>query len=265
MLADTGDGPGASNGTSKATVSNGTRVSQRIPLSPASNGAHKPASDGLNGSSQHGKAPACPPQPSTYMTHDREEMTRLLIQALSEMGYREAAEIVSKDSGIELESPTVASFRAAVLGGRWTQAEKLLDGALMAGVDQQQHGNGLVLSPSADKVQMRFWLKQQKYLELLEQQESARALLVLRTELASLCQEKTLHFLASLLMCQSPDDLKLKAKWDGARGQSRHALLSALSRTSPISPGKWISKRGFHANIVLQKTYPHRLCYQSIV
>ena len=229
MLADNNDGPGPSNGTSRV-VANGARVSQRT----SSNGVFRNGSDGLNGSSENGKAPAKAPQPSTYVGHDRGEMTRLLIQALSDMGYQEAAESVSKDSGIELESPTVAAFRQAVLEGSWGRAEALLDGAVPAGEDQGK-GNGLVLSSTADRNNMKFWLKQQKYLELLEQQASARALGVLRTELAPLCQEKILHTLASLLMCQSPDDLRLKAKWDGANGQSRHELLSELSSKSNLS------------------------------
>lgn len=33
----------------------------------------------------------------------------------------------------------------------------------------------------------------------------------------------------SLLMCQSTEDLKSKAEWDGAEGHSRHHLLSELS------------------------------------
>lgn len=226
MLSDIHDGPGSSNGTS-GVVANGTIVPQRI----SSNGTSRNGSDGLNGSSQNGKEPARPPQPATYFGHDRGEMTRLLIQALTDMGYQEAAQSVSKDSGVELESPTVAAFRTAVLEGYWTRAESLLDGALLAGEDQRK-GNGLVLSFTAERNNMKFWLKQQKYLELLEQQESGRALIVLRTELAPLCQEKVLHTLASLLMCQSPDDLRLKARWDGANGQSRHDLLSQLSRSS---------------------------------
>jgi hypothetical protein len=31
-------------------------------------------------------------------------------------------------------------------------------------------------------------------------------------------------------MCPSSDDLKAQAKWDGADGESRHLLLSELSR-----------------------------------
>jgi hypothetical protein len=187
-------------------------------------------------------------------------MTRLLMQALSDMGYQEAAESVSKDSGIELEHPTVAAFRAAVLDGGWHRAEALLDGAVLAGEDQRK-GNGLILSSAAEpeRKRMKFLLKQQKYLELLEQQESARALLVLRNELAPLCEEKPLHTLASLLMCQSPDDLRVKAKWDGAGGQSRQELLSELSSKSkhlsqdqrgPLVDRAMIANLAFHRKCI---------------
>lgn len=33
----------------------------------------------------------------------------------------------------------------------------------------------------------------------------------------------------SLIVCQSPDDLKAQAHWDGAHGQSRRVLLQELS------------------------------------
>ncbi|KAK0635741.1 WD40-repeat-containing domain protein [Bombardia bombarda] len=197
----------------------------------------------LNGSSssQNGKEAArthAPPPPD-YMGHDREEVTRILLQALSDMGYHAAAESVSRDSGFELESPTVAAFRMAVLDGAWGRAEELLSGATLSGDRHQQQterGNGLVLAPHADRNHMRVWLRQQKFLELLERRETARALIVLRTELTPLCveQHQKLHFLSSLLMCQSPDDLKKKAAWDGAFGTSREILLSQLSRC--ISP-----------------------------
>ncbi|KAB5550961.1 WD domain-containing protein [Coniochaeta sp. 2T2.1] len=222
------DGQGTTNGATRV-VTNGTRVSQHT----SANGVSKNNSEGLNGSSQNGKAPARMP-PGPYVGHDRGEMTRLLIQALSDMGYKDAAESVSKDSGIELESETVAAFRQAVLGGSWSRAEALLDGAVLSDEDQRK-GNGLVLSTTADMDKMKFRLKQQKYLELLEQQDSARGLQVLRTELAPLCRDKTLHKLASLLMCQSPDDLKLKAEWDGAKGNSRNVLLSELSKNVSAS------------------------------
>ena len=63
---------------------------------------------------------------SEYFGHNREEVTRLLIQALADMGYQTAADNVSRESGYELESPTVAGFRSAVLSGSWSKAEELL-------------------------------------------------------------------------------------------------------------------------------------------
>jgi len=232
MLADTDGQAPPSNGTAPA-VSNGSLDSGH-PVA-ASNGTHKAVPGSLNGSSQNGKEPERP-QPTMYLGHDREEVTRLLIQSLADMGYREAAEIVSRDSGFQLESYTVAAFRKAVLEGSWVRAEELLAGAGHAGGPTQGQ-DGLLLAPSADRNVMRFWIRQQKFLELLERQETARALIVLRNELTPLCQEhQKLQFLSSLLMCQPSEDLKAKAEWDGAQGRSRQILLSELSSTPRQDP-----------------------------
>ncbi|ORY71181.1 WD40-repeat-containing domain protein [Pseudomassariella vexata] len=220
MLADS-DGQAASNGTERA-YANGKSHHRTVPAASA-NGTHKPVVS-TNGSSKSRP-------PDTYLGHDREEVTRILIQALSDMGYHSAAQSVSRDSGYELESPTVAAFRNAVLEGAWDEAEELLFGAATPEDRSNQNGNGLVLAPGTDRNVMRFWIRQQKFLELLEQRETSRALTVLRTELTPLYQDThKLHFLSSLLMCQSPDDLKSKSEWDGAYGQSRQILLSELSK-----------------------------------
>lgn len=145
------------------------------------------------------------------------------------MGYHTAAENVSRESGFELENQTVAAFRNAVLDGAWDDAEKLLNGATSTD-RQNQNNNGLVLAHDADRNLMRFWIRQQKYLELLEEKQTGRALMVLRTEVTPLYHDpQKLQFLSSLLMCQTPDDLKSSAHWDGAYGESRNVLLSELS------------------------------------
>ncbi|KAI0124231.1 WD domain-containing protein [Xylariales sp. AK1849] len=223
MLADS-DGNAASNGTSR-TYANGKSVQRGSqPTSP--NGTHKPVV-AMNGSSKSRL-------PESYFGHDREEVTRILIQALSDLGYHTAAQSASRESGFELESPKVAAFRTAILNGDWDEAEELLAGATISGDRPSENGNGLVLAQGADTNLMRFWIRQQKYLELLELKETNKALAVLRTELTPLYQDtQKLHFLSRLLMCQT-EDLKSTAKWDGAYGQSRQALLSELSRC--ISP-----------------------------
>lgn len=221
MLSET-DPAVSSNGDSSAR----TRASLSRAGQAHANGTHKAvngSSNGIKGSS------AKPSPPETYFGHSGEEVTRILIQALSDMGYQDAAQSVSRDSGYELEIPTVAAFRAAVLGGQWDEAENLLLGAVGSDINGDE-GNGLVLAEGSDRDLMRFWMRQQKYLELLEGRDRGRALAVLRAELTPISKDPSrLKFLSSLLMCVSPNDIKLKAKWDGAAGKSRKNLLSELS------------------------------------
>lgn len=179
-----------------------------------------------NGSESNGEATSYtngsgPVVPATFFGHDREEVTRILIQGLSDLGYHNAASSLSRESGFELEGPTVAAFRHAVLQGDWAEAEALLFGTIIedgggVGISdgQYSYGNGkepdrstkwssgtqqvrgLTLAEGANKDQMRFWMRQQKYLELLEQRDLGAALMVLRQELTPLHQDT--HALHSL-------------------------------------------------------------------
>ncbi|KAG6041249.1 hypothetical protein E4U41_005290 [Claviceps citrina] len=238
-MASDATSPAVANGNAASRSHGSTELASQRTVSPrgVANGTHKTASLPANGSSNGDKTAGSAPRPSTYFGHNREEVTRILIQALSDMGYETAAENVSQDSGYKLESPTVAAFRSAVLEGSWAAAEELLTGATISGQDggHDDEGNGLVLAPGSNRTMMRFWLRQQKFLELLERRDTTRALHVLRTELTPLHHDTgKLHLLSSLLMCVSTSDLMAKANWDGARGQSRKTLLSDLSRC--ISP-----------------------------
>ena len=189
------------------------------------------------------------------------------MQTLTDLGYEEAAQSVSESSGYALESQAVTDFRRAVLGGNWSEAERLLLGSstnadtrlslgytasgatsvvgsaedLTSGVVRSASSNngqapsdafgGLQLVPGADRDLMRFGIRQQKYLECLQEGDTVKALTVLRNELTPLHQDKQrLQFLSSLLMSYSTQDLMARAKWDGAHGQSRPHLLSELSR-----------------------------------
>ncbi|KAF8540353.1 WD40-repeat-containing domain protein [Trichophaea hybrida] len=158
---------------------------------------------------------------SDYFGHDREEVTRILIQALVDLGYHKAATTLEDESEFTLESPYVSSFRHAVLKGDWNNAERLLE--------------GMEIHQDADINALLFYLRQQKFLELLEIRNLSRALQVLRNELTPLNHSvERLHFLSSLMMCLSAEDLKQEADWDGASGSSRQHLLSELSKF--ISP-----------------------------
>lgn len=165
-----------------------------------------------NGYHTNGTGPgpvAVQPNTSPFFGHDREEVTRILLQSLSDLGYNQAARQLSAESGYELEIPSVAAFRSALQHGEWEEAEALLfgqeetDGGVMLGNGHSispswrkgrlsfgsQNGfarRGLPLAEGADTTSLKFLLRQQKYLELLENRDLNTALNVLRNELTPL-------------------------------------------------------------------------------
>ena len=117
-----------------------------------------------------------------------------MIQALVDLGYRESADKLVQESGYDLESPTVAALRHAVLDGEWAEAEALLFGSNNSedgggvSISNGHSGlhHGLPLAEGINKDDLRFQLRRQKYLELLEERDHGGALLVLRQELTPL-------------------------------------------------------------------------------
>jgi len=252
---------------------NGSRhQSNGSSFSPARKPGHPNSANGhssTNGtSSPHTNGTMARPKPSTYYGHDREEVTRLLIQGLEDLGYRDAANSLSRESGYEVETPSVAAFRYAVLQGEWAEAEALLfgsDGAQDGGGvsisnGDSRHHEGLRFAENADQDELRFRMREQKYLEMLEERDLGGALMVLRQELKPLNQDTSkLHELSrwvhlfideglvraentdiecSLIVCESAEDLRAQARWDGALGASRHHLLEDLSSMSFVAGGR---------------------------
>ncbi|KAJ3316741.1 hypothetical protein HDU76_001580 [Blyttiomyces sp. JEL0837] len=141
----------------------------------------------------------------------REELLRLMVQSLTNMGYRDSASLLQKESGVILESATVTKFRSAILSGDWATAESLVP---MLEV-QQKSGD-------------------QKYLELIEENSIPKALVVLRNELSPVCLDSNvLHRLSCLMMCSDKADLMRQSNWDGAAGNSRSQLLLELQKHIP--------------------------------
>ncbi|KAL8815648.1 MAG: hypothetical protein Q9223_005235 [Gallowayella weberi] len=231
--------PDLSTSNGAAYTSNGSQQSLHQSNS-FSNGVNGHSS--TNGTSTYKNGVHSPMARSStqpFYGHDREEVTRLIIQGLDDLGYHGAATKLSQESGFEVESPTVAHFRLAVLQGDWDEAEILLFGSEPpdeGGGVSIHHGDhqGLKFVEGVDQDQLRFLLRTQKYLELLESKDLGRALMVLRQELTPLKQERSqLQHLSSLLG-NTPDGLKKEARWDGATGQSRQLLLQELSSTEDL-------------------------------
>lgn len=118
----------------------------------------------------------------------------MLIQGLGDLGYHSAANRLSQESGYEVESPAVAAFRTAIIQGQWAEAESLLfgvdseadGGGVSISNGDMHHWGGLKLAQDADADGMRFSIREQKYLELLENGDTGSAIMVLRHELQPL-------------------------------------------------------------------------------
>ncbi|GAA5843715.1 hypothetical protein JCM9279_000115 [Rhodotorula babjevae] len=146
---------------------------------------------------------------------DRREFVRIALQAFEDMGYSHTAQALQAESGFSLEPAAVGLFRQGVLEGHWANVEQRL--------------SELPIDPSFDLTPVKFAIRQQKFLEALEARETKTALSVLRNELSPLNYDSNrLHFLSSLVMCMSADDLRARAGWDGAAGTSRQRLLLQL-------------------------------------
>lgn len=196
-----------SNSNGARHYSNGSSRSppQKTTVSTTTNG-HSPATNGASSSYTNGSSHAIIRTKSpTFYGHDREEITRLLIQTLGDLGYHGAASRLGEESGYELESPSVAAFRHAVLQGEWLEAESLLFGSNLSGEGggvsisngHPPRHRGLVLAEGTDASELKFRMRQQKYLELLEKRELEIALTVLRQELTPLHRDQAkLHALS---------------------------------------------------------------------
>ena len=207
MRVDPDKSNSSSNGTRYHTNGSSLPQIQKALPSSTSNG-YGHSTNGHSSYTNGSSAVTTKQRPPTYFGHDREEVSRLIIQALNDLGYHDTANRLVQESGYELESPSVAAFRHAILEGEWSEAEALLFGSHRSdtggGVSisngNANHFEGLVLAEGADKNGLRFLLRRQKYLELLEDRDHGTALMVLRQELTPLRQDVgQLHILSGFV------------------------------------------------------------------
>ncbi|SEI31569.1 YALIA101S01e26368g1_1 [Yarrowia lipolytica] len=161
-------------------------------------------------------------QPVTYRGYNTTEMTRLLLQALGDLGYKATAETLESESNISLESPHVAQLRQAVTSGQWDDAERYFD--------------GVTLRSGTNPAEYRFLIRKQHCLELLAQGDDKGGLRVLREELAPLgVNTHELAVLSNHVFETRETVLRLL---DGDAAKSRVALLTQLQAF--IAPSEMI-------------------------
>lgn len=170
------------------------------------------------------------------------ELVRVILQALESLNYSESARALEKESGIALHVPVVNEFRQHVLMGDW---DKVIHSLPQVGLTEKH------------KVQnVKFLIYRQKYLELLDSKKAGEALQTLRQELAPMTRDSTqLHKLASLIMCQSSEDLMRRTKWQTPVQLSRQELLNDLHKYIPSTmmiPENRLQK------LLLQAIEPHQ-------
>lgn len=149
------------------------------------------------------------------------ELVRVILQTLTDLGFNASAELLQQESSVQLESDNVHKFRDAVMQGSWDTAEACL--------------TALQLS---DNPRALFLIRSQKFMELLQVKDTKHALYVLRNELTTLegVESSELHTLSSYMMCSSFKQLSLQAGgWSGAHGDSRSVLFESLQNLIPSS------------------------------
>lgn len=87
----------------------------------------------------------------------RAEYVRLLEQALSDLGFHEAAAQLQQESGIALEPPTVERLRTAVKQGAFDKAVSLVAQLQLGSGAQTQHAQFLLLEQKYLEVRQCHW------------------------------------------------------------------------------------------------------------
>jgi len=144
----------------------------------------------------------------------REEVLRLILQSLHEMGLSDSAAALEKESGVVLQDPSVVRLCEGIMSGEWTQVQSLL--------------NEVSFSSRNNKIKAERLVHVQIYLEHLESKRTIEALTVLRGKLAAESTQSELQWLSSLVICNTPEELRTQSRWDGATGMSRQAVVDDI-------------------------------------
>lgn len=155
--------------------------------------------------------------PKPELSKRDEEVIRLIGQHLRELGLAKSADTLMNESGCSQEHHAAPLFRHHIMEGNWAKIETTLS-ELKPLLRHQKHLQ-----------RMRFYILEQKYLELIEGGRLLEALFCLRTEITPLRKfVARVHELAGFLMLKDAAELKKCAKWEGKGPKSRATLMEKL-------------------------------------
>ncbi|KAL5716214.1 WD repeat-containing protein 26 [Ranunculus cassubicifolius] len=148
------------------------------------------------------------------------EFVRIITKALYSLGFDKSGALLEEESGIPLHSSAVTLFRQQILDGNW-------DGSV-ATLHKISHLDENILKSAS------FLILEQKFLELLGQENIMAALKTLRTEIAPLSINKSrLHELSSCLISPSQCKVLGVSSKNVLGSNSRIKLLDKLQKLLP--------------------------------
>ncbi|CAF3497961.1 unnamed protein product [Adineta steineri] len=162
-------------------------------------------------------------QPNTQLfTNSQKEILRLIGQHLQSIGLSNTVDSLISESGCVLENEQASNFRELIMAGKWTEALIALD-KLKQYIEEF---DGIL--------QMKYLILEQKYFELIEDNQAMEALYCLRNEIRTLnIRIERTHQLTAFLMFNSIKDMCKAANWSGKGLTSRENLMEKLQKYFP--------------------------------
>lgn len=187
-------------------------------MAEESNASSPSLSGLLRGPQQNGSSDL-----TTAFGFSKNELTRLLVQTMDELGFCNAARTLEADAHVLSLSSHIRNLRETILHGRWADVDEAFR---LIEQDEDEY---------FDQKGARFVVYEQQFLEFLDDGRRIEALQCLRENLANCCPDpEMLHKLPLLCMTSSREELRKRANWAGAGLESRVNVLRKLQRY--ISP-----------------------------
>ena len=176
----------------------------------------------------------------------RDEFVRIITKALYTVGYEKSGAVLEEESGITLHSPSVNLFRKQVLDGNWDNAVVTL--------------NTLCLLDENTVKSAAFLLLEQKFLELLRNDNLIGAIKTLRSEISPLgINKKRVHEMSSFIISSPRNFLLGFSKLGIECSNSRFKLLEELQKVLP--PTVMVPERRLENLVEQALTVQREACY----
>eukprot|EP01117_Protostelium_nocturnum_P016785 TRINITY_DN6713_c0_g1_i6.p1 TRINITY_DN6713_c0_g1~~TRINITY_DN6713_c0_g1_i6.p1 ORF type:complete len:564 (+),score=180.23 TRINITY_DN6713_c0_g1_i6:331-2022(+) len=144
---------------------------------------------------------------------NKQEMLRIIIQSLHQMGMSKSAKLLEEESGLELKDPSLITFFDSIENGKWEDAKSFFSKIEFKSEKDKKDANRLLFT--------------QIFMELLDEGKVDEAFQVLRKDLNPVEEEdydESIQKLPLLLLCTNQKQLREKGEWNGTGSETRSVL-----------------------------------------